>query len=599
MSCSSTTHRRFREEPSILQSPRWPLLVLFLLAFTVRLVHLVTMRNSPFFQYPIMDSLIHDEWAWTIASGGETPWHPPFFRAPLYPYFLALIYSVFGHSHTWARIVQMVLGSVSVVLVFAIGRRIFDQRVAWIAGLLACFYWMFVYYEGELLIVPLILFLNLAGLLLLIGALEKPGALRFFLVGLLFGMSAIARPNILLFPAALVVWLLLRHRRAGLASLAKSAAPLVSGLVLAILPVTAANTLSGDPVLIASQGGVNFYIGNNAESDAIRAVVPGTRSDWWGGYHDTVLMAEQARGRSLKPSEVSNYWYGRGIEFITSQPRKAARLFLRKFCLFWNHREFGNNQDIYFIQERSPVLRALSMAGFGIIAPFGLIGMGLAWRRLRPSRMLSVFVVVYMLSVILFFVNARYRMPVVPVLLVFAAYAGTMIFDKIKCRDLRGIAAPGVMILLLTVAVNTNFHGLEKSNAAFGHYSLGLTYRHAGEPDRAIEEFLKALDHEPDRRDARFNLAIAFIETGRSAQAEAMLRELVSRYPEDAESRYALGNAMAAMGDLDTAVRELSVAISLRPYYYEAWHSLGVAQYGSGRLEEAEASFRRALEIHP
>ncbi len=95
--------------------------------------------------------------------------------------------------------------------------------------------------------------------------------------------------------------------------------------MLPILPVTLANTLSGDFVLIASQGGVNFYIGNNPESDALRAVVPGTRTDWWGGYNDAIFMAEEALGRKLKPSEVSRYWYGRGLEFLWVFPRQSGK----------------------------------------------------------------------------------------------------------------------------------------------------------------------------------------------------------------------------------------------------------------------------------
>lgn len=576
-----------------------PLGVLFVLALAVRLAHLLVMRDSPYFLYPIMDSKIHDEWAWALASGQESPWPPPFFRAPLYPYFLALVYSIFGHSPTWARLIQVVLGSASVGLVFHLGRKVFGPRVGWIAGLLGVFYWMFLYFEGELLIVPLIVFLDLVGLVLVLRAVERKTPALYLAAGLLFGLSAIARPNVLLFTLAAAVWLLMAHGPEPVRRSARGVGLFALGVLIPIAPVTTANTLAGDFVLIASQGGVNFYIGNNPQSDAIQAVVPGTRTDWWGGYHDTVLIAEQALGRPLKPSQVSAYWYGRGLDFARSEPGSALRLLVRKLYLFWNHREFGNNRDTYFVQARSPVLGLLSPVGFGLIAPLALVGLALAWRRCPTSRILVLFVIIYMISVVLFFVNARYRMPVVPVLLLFAAYAVVTLAERVRAMDLGQTLGLAIPVLLFALAVNSNLHGLEKTNPAFGHYNLGLTYLNAGDLARAREEFETALRHDPDRRDAKHNLGITLIEAQRYEEAERVLGELVTRHPDDAEAYYALGNARSALGDLDGAARELTYAISLRPYYYEAFHSLGVVRYRQDRLDEAEVLFRKAVGIYP
>ncbi len=576
-----------------------PPVLLFILALAVRLAHLYLMRQSPYFLYPIMDSRIHDEWAWSIVSGQNAVWTAPFFRAPLYPYFLAGIYWIFGHSLTLARVAQTILGSMSVVLIFLIGRRVFGSRTAWIGSLSAVFYWMFLYFEGELLIVPLIVFLDLAGLFVFLRALDRPRARSFLLAGLLFGMSAVARPNILLFAIAGAVWLVIVYRKESMRAPLLRTVAFTVGVILPILPVTAANVLSGDFILIASQGGVNFYIGNNPQSDALQAVVPGTRTDWWGGYYDTILIAEKDLGRQLKPSEVSRYWYGRGVDFIRTEPQAAARLFLRKLYLFWNHHEFGNNQDIYFQQSRAPVLRWLSPVGFGLVAPLGLLGMAIGWRRARKSRPLSLFVLVYALSVILFFMSARYRMPVVPILLLFGASAAGTWIDVLRSRRIRQATAMVVPAVLFALVVNSNFHKLEKIHFAFGHYNLGLTYVHAGRFEQAIEEFREALHHDPGRRDASYNLATTLIQTGRQSEAERVLRDALNRYPDDAEAHYAMGSALVSMGNLEEAVQELTHAVSLRPNYFEAHQRLGVALYRQDRLGEAEASFRRALEIHP
>ena len=90
------------------------------------------------------------------------------------------------------------------------------------------------------------------------------------------GLSAIARPNVLLFGPAIVVWLAIVHRREALRALIYVAC-VTTGCLLVILPITIRNYVVGkDVALIATQGGVNFYIGNNPQADGRTAIVPGT-----------------------------------------------------------------------------------------------------------------------------------------------------------------------------------------------------------------------------------------------------------------------------------------------------------------------------------
>ena len=191
---------------------------------------------------------------------------------------------------------------------------------------------MLIFFTGELLIAPLLVFLDLLLIILLLRAGKKPGALLYGLAGLVMGLSAIARPNILLFAPTVVLWMLVRHWRELRRGLVYVACIKV-GCLLPILPVTIRNYVVGnDRVLIASQGGVNFYIGNNPWSDGRTAIVPGTPGGWWEGYYASIALAEEAEGRKLKPSEVSSYYYRKGWEFITQQPAKAISLSGRLIC---------------------------------------------------------------------------------------------------------------------------------------------------------------------------------------------------------------------------------------------------------------------------
>ncbi|KPL19005.1 MAG: hypothetical protein AMJ92_05430 [candidate division Zixibacteria bacterium SM23_81] len=632
------------------------LLILFLFALGLRLVYLGQLRDSPLFDAPIMDAEYHDQWALAIRDG--QPFHEgPYFRAPLYAYFLAGIYTLFGHSYLAARVVQFFIGSLSVLLVYFLGKRTFGPAVGKIAAALACVNGAFIYFEGELLIPVLIVFLDLVLVLAVLSAQERPAWWRWLGCGAILGLSAIARPNVLLFGAVLVPWVMMRLRRRGL-SMKKSLvhiSGLLLGTVLTILPVTVRNcAVSGDFVPIASQGGVNFFIGNNQQADGVTAIVPGTRDSWWGGYHDAIALAEEAEGRSLKASEVSNYWFKRGLKFVQDDPGAYLRLLLKKLALFWGGAEISNNKNIYFYSSMTPLLAILIRPGpifcpFGILAPLALVGMLLAWRRKeRKGQLLTVFVFSYMASVVLFFVNARYRLPVIPFLLPFAAYGLVYLFRN--RRQARVVPSMG-LILALGLGINLNLAGypvsrLEDSYARLGYaylvkkmyqqaevefhralsinpqyrrvtparlYSitgLAQVYQETGELDKAIDRWKEAVSLRPymteslfltgpEMKNLRYQLACAYYARGRLEDAIAQWEEILRLWPRAMESYIKLGNAKEDRGQYHEAIAVLERAIQVNPRYYLAYYNLGNLYTKLARFEEAADRYKRAIEINP
>ena len=80
-----------------------PVATLLLIGLIYRLIFLLNYISSPDWDQLLVDSLFHDRWAMTIASGnilGEDV----FFRAPFYIYILGFIYTLVGHSLLAARI---------------------------------------------------------------------------------------------------------------------------------------------------------------------------------------------------------------------------------------------------------------------------------------------------------------------------------------------------------------------------------------------------------------------------------------------------------------------------------------------------------------
>ncbi|MBU1074263.1 glycosyltransferase family 39 protein, partial [bacterium] len=288
-------------------------------AFALRLVHLWFMRGNPLFEQPIMDAAMHDAWARGILAG-TWPGAEPFFRAPLYPYLLAGLYWIFDGARFPVQLVHVAVSALGAGLAALSADRLWGRRAGYLAGFLLAALWTSIYFSAELLLVTVPTTLNLLWLWLLLRVGAHPRARSLFLVGLILGLSVIARPNILIVLPVLAwyVWRALRVRPAGWVMLAV-------GLALPIAPVSVSNLVrSGDLVPIASQGGVNFFIGNNPASDGRTAIVPGTRPTWQGGYDDAVAMAERAEGRQLKHSEIDRYFLERGLAFWIEEPAAAA-----------------------------------------------------------------------------------------------------------------------------------------------------------------------------------------------------------------------------------------------------------------------------------
>ncbi len=568
---------------------------LFVFAFLLRIIYLLQIKSNPFFENLSLDPLFHDLWAQSIAQGdwlGEGV----FFRAPFYPYFLALLYKIFGHDLFLARLIQHLLGSFSVVVVYLLSRRLYDRKVAVISGLLAAAYWIFIHFEGELLLDFWLVFLGPLLLLLLYRAAEKSRFLNWFLAGMILGLFAITRPNILIFTPFILIWLWIQKQTKWRTAL-KYWVWVGLGAVMIISPVTLRNYLRGhDFVLISSQGGINFFIGNNPYADGTSAVVPGLGDDW--DYADAVVLAEQELGRKLKPSQASNYFYRRGWDFILNESEKSLPLLWKKFYLFWNKFEVSNNQNTYFFQRYSSLLRILPV-GFWIIGPLSLLGIVLSLRNFRKYSLLIFYLFSYMLTVVLFFVADRLRLPVIPVLIIFSGFALVQLWEKVKSKQFRRLIVPLALLTVFFWFSNSNLYGLSTKNFAQSYFSLGNIYLKQNQLERAEAYYDSALTENPNLPRAHLNLGIIQLrkENLDSAGAEFSRVLLLNPYEEKAYNN--LSTIYRLKKDYSKAVQFARAAIRLRPNYGTAYSNLSVSYRALGLLDSAETVLQQGLQILP
>src|SRR5690242_7669308 len=185
--------------PSSAPSTR-SMVILFAVALLLRLLHVLAMRASPYFENPVIDAATYDDAARSIAAGRG---HPDliFWQPPGYSYFLSWIYLASGPGYLAPRIVQALLGASSAVLTAWIGARAFGRRVGLAAGYGAALYGLLIYYDGELLTPTLTIALQLAAIAIALQARDRArhGERLWVASGVLAGLaSVVTAPSLLI-----------------------------------------------------------------------------------------------------------------------------------------------------------------------------------------------------------------------------------------------------------------------------------------------------------------------------------------------------------------------------------------------------------------
>lgn len=592
-----------------LSSLPFAFLTISLLALAARLVYLAEVHRSPDFNSLVLDAQWYHLEARRLAAEGWMP-RGALFRAPGYPYFLASLYSLWGDGLTAARIVQVILSSVSAGLVLWLGWRVYGKWVGWLAGLLAAFYGLLIYFSAEILGTTLVVATALLTLVLLVRADTGRGRGPWFVAGLALGISAIVRPTILLFGFLALLWA--KGWGPWRANWGRVAA-LALGVAVCVTPVTIANYIaSGEFVLIAHQGGVNYYVGNNPQTDGKTAAGPGVNAALLrsvGKTQDTIylgakVVAEETTGRELKPTDVSRYWLREALRFISRCPGDWVRLQLRKLYYFWNSYEIDNNRDIgAYIQANSPSLR-LPHPGFWLVGPLGLLGLAISFRRGRPSLLLALFVIGQMLAVVAFFVCARFRVPAVPGLIILAALAVVTVVEVLRRRAWRQFVPLVLVTALIAWAVNTRALDISKDRDVLVHlFNQATAYMGQGLYDKAIDTYLKALEVGPGDAKTHLALGSAYLAKGLYDRALPAYKQATRLNPALVPAVHNdLGIYYIRMGQLDRAEEELNTALRANADYGLARLNLARIYTETGRRHLALEEYRHVLEIsdvHP
>jgi tetratricopeptide (TPR) repeat protein len=605
---------------------RW-LTALFVAALAIRLAVIAQLHDDVLFQVLLGDARQYDAWAMRIVSG-QWIGHEVFYQTPLYPYALAVLYAVFGHHILLVRIVQAVLGASSCVLIAIAGARFFTPRAGLAAGALLAVCGPAIFFDVLVQKSSLDLLLASALLALLGTFLRKPRWGLLVAAGVTTALFLINRENARVLCPVVAIWLMAGPWTEPLMQRAKWTLLFTAVVGLTLLPVVVRNYIvGGEFILSTAQLGPNFFIGNHAGASGVYEPLVKGHSDVQFERADAERLAVAAVGYPLSAGEVSDYWLGRGLGFIRHQTGAWIRLTAKKAAMTVAAAEVPDTEAIETYAAHAFVLRAASWMHFGVLLPVAVFGV---WVTRRDWRRLSVLYLAFIAmaaAVVAFYVMARYRYPLVPLV---ALFAGAAVASWPHVRERRSWWLPGA-VLAAVVAISANslrpptrdatylnvgaeltrtgrsaeaLPILERGVSALpeyapGHFNLGVALSETGNKPRALDQFATAVSLDPHDFDAQSSLALALEESGRPEDARAHFEAAAGINPESPEARYNLGQALLEAGDWTRAAEEFTQALALKPNYAKAEAGLGAAWLGAGNPVDAIAHFEKAADLAP
>jgi tetratricopeptide (TPR) repeat protein len=571
-------------------------LALFGVALAVRLVHLWQIQASPVSDLLIVDARGYDEWARRIAAG-DWLGKGVFYQAPLYPYFLAVVYKLSHGSLLAARVCHAIIGAASCVLLAGAGCRFFSRPVGLLAGLILAFYAPAIFLDGLIQKSVLDSFFLCLVLWLAGGLVFQPRSGLWWWTGLATGCLMLTRENAAVLVVVLLVWLFVHERPLGRRRLV-FAGLFLSGLAVILLPVALRNQLVGGEFhLTTSQFGPNFYIGNNENAHGTYVTLRIGRGSPEFERQDATDLAERASGRKLTPAEVSQYWTRRALDYITGHPADWLKLMARKLALTWNGVELADSEDQYTYATWSVPLRLTGYAGhLGVVAPLALLGICLTWQDRSRLWLLYLILAFYAATVVMFYVFGRYRYPLVPILVLFASAGLAGIRPLLRTSPWPRIL--GCTVLTLAAAAFCNWPILSKTMMqATTLTNMGNVFAQRGQRERAISYYSRALELKPDIAEAYNNRGNVYNGKGACDLAIQDYTRAIELKPDYAEAYYNRGYAYGERHDYDGAIRDFTEAIELKPDYAEAYKNRAIAFYFLKQHDKAWADVKKCRQF--
>lgn len=591
--------------------PALVLAALLALAAVLRLAALFSLRETFYFEHLLYDEQLYHDWAMALAAG-EPGAILRYDQSSLPALLLAGIYRLLGTEPLFFRLLNGVFGTLTCYLIYRLGSRLAGVGAGLLACAIAAVYGPFILYSIVPLKTCLAVFLFALVAVLCI-ELSEPNAsrsrfvLHLLAMGIIVGLAAGVRANALVLALLPPLFLLAPHdlRTGRVYRVFFGSLLFVFGLALVLACLTLPRYLaSGGWSATSPQLGRNLYYGNSPENPTpyyrpmpFASSVPGESSVQF------IIEAGRRVGRELTPREASRFWVGEVLAFIQEQPAEWSLRLGRKVLALFNGFEAGDHYDLGFL-GRFARFFALPWPGYGLVMALAMAGMLLTIRTSLVSRRLALLAALYGLSLVVFYLGGRYRLPLVVILIPWAAVG--MIESARAVRERRWprlalagvIFAPFLLLSFLPVRGGGDLSGYANTHA--------LLLASEGQEEEAMRYWEESIGSGGDyAAEARLFLAGRLYLRGDRERAHRLVTEIADTSHAAAAKYAMLGDFFAHEGLIEEAAGSYEqsltinsgqrrIRIELIKLYQQTpeWHDRVFQQYAE--LQRIEGIFQAA-----
>jgi hypothetical protein len=556
---------------------------------------------DPLGQVPVLDARENLAWAERIAADALLA--EPIYRALLYPWLLSWLPD--SLLPVGASLFGLAMHGVSALLVGRIAGHLWQNTTAArLAGFIYAVYPVALYFSGQVLDITFATTLFLAGVYALLNCAEcvprRQALLWALLAGFVGGLAVLARPNFL--PAVLCFPLVMMFFKAP-GRLGRGLC-LAAGVALALGVQGAANyKLSGEVRLLPWQGAYNLYAANRVGANGkyymqrlsferVEAGSNTTRmeSEWF-------YRKEVGEGAPDSVAAMNAHWRERLFEEISADPVRWLALMGRKLVYAANNWEQYNNLTYAYHKERWPYLR-WNPLGWGLLLIAATCGLIAGFSRAnRPALYtLGLLALAYLAGLLLFFISARFRLPLAPLLCV--ALGGCVFFRELAgWRKKVGLCAGS--LVMAVVSFGNWFGAQDRQTFIQDALLLAQANSQMGADADALRLARAVLQREADRPEAQrlevtslFNL---WLLTGESSYWAEMTRAMEALDSSDAAVEFIRGVVHWRSGKREQAVSTWRAAVG--KYGAEADSSFAALRVVGGESEAGLDPIRRILDL--
>jgi len=535
---------------SLISRRRADLIAVTGIAALARCLYFMQAQASPFFRlvYATHDSSEVQKMAQAFC-GGNLLLNIPGGKYPFYSYFVGVIYLVSGSSLWAVWAVQHLLGVLAACLVYETVRLVFDRRAALLSALWFAVYPQFLFYEGIMLRAAPVAFLAILALYLLVRFGNRPSWGRLATAAAATSLMAQCRANTLLVLPLVLGWIALSKSvaRTSRERLVRAAGFLAVFWLVAAPLLVRAWIVDGRFVLFDSGGPPALLGGNLIDYDGL------------GWHHGTPRYRELIAAHGDRVYSDFPWVMRLLLKQVVDSPIEFLALYLRKIRFFLTDLEIASNNNFYLARRLIPLLWN-PLGHFSAVGALAVIGGAVGIRRRPCPVVLYLFLAGMIGSVILFYNVARFRIPVVPVMMIFAGFGVATLLEWTRKRRW------GLIAICLLFAVGWGIACRGPTGGVIRPLDFGMmghAFQRIGRHDAAVPLFKESLSAKPEEDFIRRKLAFSLFSVGRYSEALHHYQKVLPGAKHDGGLHYDLALTYYFLGDRASAIRHCDRAVSL------------------------------------